>query len=280
MGRPKKIKGDIIIMPSFPLKFAYSTINWSTKPDLASMFAEIRAAGWEAVELFDHSLDWLGTPESLREQLGGLRVATFFGGLEIPIDPTQVSIHKRRIDYAARFGVNAYGLVGGTRLRMRPPTAGEYAALAGACEELAVYGAERGIEIGYHPHTGCTIETGEEIDILLKGTRLTKLCLDSSHIALVEEDPVTQIRRFASRLSYIHVKEWAYGKFVELGRGRLPILDHPAFFAALEDMQFTGWVVVENSRSDISPAESARINAEYIRGLGYSLALPTQEAQR
>ncbi len=266
-------------MPSFPLKFAYSTINWSTKPDLATMFAEIRAAGWQAVELFDHSLDWLGTPDSLREQLGGLRVATLFGGLELPIDQAQIAIHKRRIDYAALFHADAYGLVGGGRLRMRPPSDAEYAALAGACEELAVHGAQHGIEIGYHPHTGCTIETGEEIDILLKHTRLTKLCLDSSHIALVEEDPVTQIRHYAQRLSYVHVKEWALGKFVELGRGRLPLLDHPAFFAALEEMKFEGWVVVENSRSDVSPAESARINAEYIRGLGYDLALPTREAQ-
>jgi inosose dehydratase len=274
----KAIKGVIIIMPAFPLKFAYSTINWSTKPDLATMFAEIRDAGWQAVELFDHSLDWLGTEESLRAQLGGLRVATAMSGLEIPIDPMLVTLHKRRIDYLARFGGSTYGLVGGTRLRMRPPTTGEYAALAGACEELAVCGAERGIEIGYHPHTGCTIETGEEIDILLNLTKQTKLCLDSSHIALVEEDPVRQIRHYASRLSYVHVKEWAYGKFVELGRGHLPNLDHPAFFAALEEMQFTGWVVVENSRSDVSPAESARINADYMRGLGYSLSLPAQEA--
>jgi inosose dehydratase len=266
-------------MPAFPLKFAYSTINWSTKPDLPTMFAEIRAAGWGAVELFDHSLDWLGTPESLRAHLGGLHVATAMSGLEIPIDPSMLTIHKRRIDHLALFGGSAYGLVGGTRLRMRPPTDAEYATLAGACEELAVYGAQYGIEVGYHPHTGCTIETGGEIDILLVHTQLTKLCLDSSHIALVEEDPVTQIRHYAQRLSYVHVKEWAYGKFVELGRGHLPILDHVAFFAALEEMQFSGWVVVENSRSDVSPAESARINADYLRGLGYEIALPTREAQ-
>lgn len=264
-------------MPPFVLKFAYSTINWSTKPDLATMFAEIRAAGWSAVELFDHSLDWLGTPDSLRGHLGGLQVATSISGLELPIDPSLITIHKRRIDYIALFGATVYGLVGGTRLRMRPPTAAEYSALAKACEEIAEYAADRGIEVGYHPHTGCTIETGAEIDILLNETRLTKLCLDSSHIALVEEDPIAQIRHYAERLCYVHVKEWAYGKFVELGRGRLHI-DHPGFFAALQDMRFKGWVVVENSRSDVSPAESARINAEYMRGLGYSLAQPQREA--
>ena len=67
-----------------PLRFAYSTINWGTRPDLATMFGEIAAAGWGAVELFDHSLDWLGTPEHLRRALGGLRVATGFGVVDVP----------------------------------------------------------------------------------------------------------------------------------------------------------------------------------------------------
>jgi sugar phosphate isomerase/epimerase len=264
-------------MPSYPLKFAYSTINWGTKPDLATMFAEIRDSGWAAVELFDHSLDWLGTLDHLRAQLGGLRVATLFGGLELPVDATQLTTHKRRIDYAALLGADAYGLVGGTRLRWRPPNAQEYAGLAAACEELAEYAAARNLCIGYHPHTGCTIETGDEIDILLGHTQQTALCLDASHIALVDEDPVAQVQRYAERTSYVHVKDWAQGKFVELGRGTIKI-DFPAFFAALEAMKFDGWVVVENSRSDVSPAESARINADYLRGLGYSLSLPAQEA--
>ena len=45
------------------LRLAYSTINWGETPDMAAAFAEIRDAGWHAVELFNHSLDWLGSPE-------------------------------------------------------------------------------------------------------------------------------------------------------------------------------------------------------------------------
>jgi sugar phosphate isomerase/epimerase len=204
-------------------------------------------------------------------------VATSFGGLELPVDQAQIAIHKRRIEYAALLGAEAYGLFGGTRLRWRPPNQAEYEALATACETLALHAAALGLRIGYHPHTGCTIETGAEIDILLGLTQATQLCLDASHIALVDEDPVVQIRRYAQRTSYVHVKDWARGKFVELGLGTHGI-DFPSFFAALEAMEYPGWVVVENSRSDVSPAESARINADYIRGLGYSLALPTREA--
>ena len=34
-----------------PLRFAYSTINWGTTPDLAAVATEIRESGWGAVEL-------------------------------------------------------------------------------------------------------------------------------------------------------------------------------------------------------------------------------------
>ncbi len=252
------------------LQFAYSTINWGTKADLAAMFDEIRAAGWHAVELFDHPLDWLGSLERLRELLGGLRVGTSFGGLDVPLSAESIMIHKQRIEYAGRMGATMYGLVGGARLRQRSPTSEEHANLAAACEELAVFGADWGVTVAYHPHTGCTIETEDEIDLLLSQTQQMKLCLDASHIALVGEDPAAHIHKYRERLGYVHVKDWARGKFVELGGGTLGI-DFPAFFRALEEIGFDSWVVVENSRSDVSPATSAGVNAAYLRQLGYSV---------
>lgn len=254
----------------YPLRFAYSTINWGTKPDLAAAFREIREAGWGAVELFDHSLDWLGTFDTLRAALDGLQVATFFGGLEVMVDANQINVHKRRIEYAAKMGATMYGLVGGSRLRWRSPNMDEYRNLASACEELAVFGADHGVTIGYHPHTGCTIETQEEIDILLNETKVMQLCLDASHIILVDEDPVSHLRLYKERTGYIHVKDWAKGKFVELGLGTVG-LDFPAIFAELEAQKFNSWIVVENSRSDVSPAHSAKLNADYVQQLGYGL---------
>src|SRR5215210_6322334 len=126
------------------LRFAYSTINWGTTPDLPAAFREIRQAGWSAVELFNHSLDWLGPREHLSKALGRLQPATSFGSIELPISADQLTVHKRRMDYAAQLGVEMYGLVGGSRQRMRPPTDADYSQLAQACEELARYGARHG----------------------------------------------------------------------------------------------------------------------------------------
>lgn len=254
------------------LRFAYSTINWGTAPDLDTVFAEIREAGWEAVELFWHALDWLGTPKQLQAKLGGLQVATLFGAVELPVTVEQVTTLKNQIDYAAEVGAEAFGLIGGTRLRWRSPNEEEYAAVAACCEEIAVHGVARGVTVAYHPHVACTIETEAEIDRLMDQTQTLTLCLDASHIALVGEDPVAHLRKYRARTGYIHVKDWARGAFVEMGQGTLGI-DFAAILSELEAHAFGGWVVAEQSRSADSPAESARTNADFVRSLGYSLAL-------
>jgi sugar phosphate isomerase/epimerase len=255
-------------MPS--LRFAYSTINWGETPDMAAAFAEIREAGWHAVELFNHSLDWLGSPERVKDALGGLQVATGFGSIAIPSEPKGIEIQKRRIEHAAALGAENYGLVGGARMRQRPPSTEEEEDLARVCEALAVHGAALGVTVAYHPHTACTVETAAEIDRLMARTEVLTLCLDASHIALVDEDPVAHLRTYRERTSYVHLKDWARGAFIELGRGTIGI-DTPAFLKELEAQSFPGWVIVEQSRSEISPAESARVNADYVRGQGYHL---------
>ena len=252
------------------LRFAYSTINWGNTCDLSTALGEIRETGWGAVELYQHTLDWLGPRSVLTEQLGGLQVATLFGSVAFPLNEQQRTIQKRRIDYAAEVGATAYGIGGGQRLRQRQPTPAEYAELSAFFEELAVYAAAKGVAVSYHPHTGWTVETAEEVAFLLAGTQALRLCLDASHIALVDEDPRETFHRFWDRLGYIHLKDWARGKFVELGRGTIG-LDFPALLRDLDDRGFAGWVVIENSRSDVSPAQSARINADYLADLGYAI---------
>ena len=252
------------------LRFAYSTINWGATCDLPAALAEIRATGWGAVELYGHTVAHMGAPDALRESLGGLGVATLFGSVAFPLTDEQRAMHRDKIEYAAALGAAAYGIVGGQRLRYRPPTEAEYAELSAFLEDLATDGAARGVAVSYHPHTGCTVETADEIDLLLRDTSALRLCLDASHIALVDEGPLATLERFWGRIGYIHLKDWARGKFVELGRGTIGI-DFPKLFRALEERNFAGWVVIENSRSDGSPSESARFNAAYLTALGYTI---------
>jgi sugar phosphate isomerase/epimerase len=193
----------------------------------------------------------------------------------LPTGAEQRETHRALIARAAELGASAYGIVGGQRLRYRPPTDAEYAELSAFLEDLAAYGAARGVAVSYHPHTGCTVETAEETAILLRGTSALRLCLDASHIALVDEDPLATFGAFWTRLGYIHLKDWARGKFVELGQGTIGI-DFPGLLRALDERGFDGWVVIENSRSDVSPLTSARLNAAYLTDLGYTIDSPRE----
>jgi sugar phosphate isomerase/epimerase len=251
------------------LRFAYSTINWGETADLPKTFCEIREAGWQAVELFFHTLDWMGPSKGLLEELSELKAATTFGHVNVPTDRVQLTKLKHHVDYAAEIGAEAVGLVGGSRLRWAPPSDAEYADLARFCEELAVYARDKGVAVAYHPHVACTIETEEEIDRLMDQSKVLTLCLDASHIALVDEDPIAHIRKYRERTSYIHLKDWARGKFVEMGQGTIGI-DFAAILRELDDLRFQGWVVVEQSRSDISPLTSAHRNSAYLKSIGYS----------
>lgn len=252
------------------LRFAYSTINWGTTCDITRAFTDIREAGWGAVELFGHSLDVLGTPGHLSVSLEGLVPATSFAGIEIPDSELQRTRLRNQIRFAAEIGAEAFGLVGGGRLRWRPPTTSEYAEVAALCEDLAVFGRDIGVSVSYHPHVACTVETSDEIDLLVSQTSELKLCLDPSHIALVGEDPLIVLDNYWHRLGYIHLKDWGKGKFAELGRGTIDI-DFPGILAELSRREFAGWIVVEQSQSNVSPLESARINAGYLTELGYGI---------
>ncbi len=256
--------------PGHQLRFAYSTINWGATCDIPEALADIREGGWGAVELFGHSLDLLGTPASLTAELQGLTPATLFAGVELPDSPLQRTKLRNQVRFASEIGASHFGLVGGARLRWRPPAMEEYAELAALCDGLATFGESVGVTVSYHPHVACTIETSEEIAILIGHTSALTLCLDASHIALVGEDPLTVLNAWWDRLGYIHLKDWGRGKFAELGRGTIDI-DFAGILAELVRRRFDGWVVLEQSQSDVSPLESARINAAYLKDLGYDI---------
>jgi inosose dehydratase len=185
------------------------------------------------------------------------------------MDRAQRTTLQNQIRFAAELGASDFGVVGGNRVRWRPPSSREYRELAKNCEELACLGRELGVTVSYHPHAGCTVETSAEINELLAHTSQLCLCLDASHIALVGEDPLTVIERYWDRIGYIHLKDWARGKFAEMGRGTLGI-DFRAILNDLVNREYRGWVVIEQSQSDISPLESSRVNATFLSRLGFS----------
>jgi inosose dehydratase len=148
---------------------------------------------------------------------------------------------------------------------------------------------EAGIRTVVHQHIGTQIETGAEARRLFDMTdpSVLGLCLDTGHWTFgAGGDPVAAVREFRDRVWHVHFKDcdpgvmaasrvngWdgpasvGHGVFCELGKG---CVDFPGMLAALDEIGYDGWVVVEQ---DVlpgmgNPRESARRNREYLRAIG------------
>lgn len=144
-----------------------------------------------------------------------------------------------------------------------------------------------------HHHAGTFIETPAEVDRFLAETdpETVGLLLDTGHYAYGGGDPVELLRRHASRVRYVHLKDaragelkhvresqatmseaWGRGVFCPLGEG---VVDFPRVIEALRRNGYSGWLIVEqdvvpdaNGRLQPEPFESARKSRAYLRGLG------------
>ena len=160
---------------------------------------------------------------------------------------------------------------------------------AGATELARRVRDEAGIRTVIHQHLGTLIEKGAEVRELLRRTdpALLGVCLDTGHWRFgTGEDAADAIREFGPRIWHVHFKDadpevmaesrrlgWhgleatGHGVFCELGRG---CVDFPGVLAALRDVGYDGWIVVEQ---DIlpgmgDPKSSAGRNREYLRSMG------------
>jgi inosose dehydratase len=127
-------------------------------------------------------------------------------------------------------------------------------------DRLAAAAAARGLTATLHPHVGTMVETGEETDRVLAGSRIG-LCLDTGHLLIGGGDPVRVAREHPDRIAHAHLKDVrldlarrvrageltytdavAAGMYVPLGQGDVDIA---AIVGALEDSGYAGWYVLE-----------------------------------
>jgi inosose dehydratase len=138
--------------------------------------------------------------------------------------------------------------------------------------------ADIGVPIGYHNHMGSLGESPDDVDRVMNevDSHYVRLLLDVAHYQQGGGDPAKAIRQYRDRILFLHVKDLesplpsaganasqSY-RFVELGRGRV---DLHAVFAALKEVKFRGWGVVElDGTSDDArpPKESAIISKKYL----------------
>jgi inosose dehydratase len=145
---------------------------------------------------------------------------------------------------------------------------------------------ERGVIACVHPHVGTMVETGEETERVLAGSRVG-LCVDTGHLMVGGADPVALTARHPDRVVHVHLKDVdgtmaakvldgaiTFGEAVRDGMFR-PLgdgdVDIAAMVRTLEDAGYRGWYVLEQDvMLDAAPAGEGPV-ADVRKSLEYLL---------
>ena len=178
------------------------------------------------------------------------------------------------IDYALDAGAK-YLICSGVGDRKNGAEA--YEAAADVFNKVGEVARERGAVFCYHNHSWEfeQFDGRTGLDIVYKGTDpdLVKLCIDTFWVADGGQNPPVFLHRHRKRIALAHLKDGKPGQrqqdgkptFLELGSGEL---DFPAILSMLELARLE-WITVEQDRSTLPPAESARRSRNYLREIGY-----------
>ena len=263
------------------IRFGYAAITWGGNDRQA--IEDIAAAGYRGIQLRASAVaEWGDKPSVLKQLLDrhGLTMVALSSG-NLLIEPSAAREDREKHLRHARFLRDA----GGTFLQLtderpkrRAVTAADYRRMGQLLTELGKRTADIGVTVSYHNHMNNLGERPEEVRAVLEAAdpRYVKLQLDTAHYQQGGGDPVKAIREYRDRLSFLHIKDLespvpgATGdlsrsyRFVELGRGEV---DLTGVFAALKEIGFRGWAVVELDRvpdDARTPKESALISRTYI----------------
>jgi len=269
------------------LRYGYAAITWGN--DYMTAISEIAAVGYRGVQLRagDGLLDRFGDkPAALRELLEQKRLAfPVFSSGNLSIDPARekemIALHTQHAAFVHAAGGQFLQVID-ERPKGRAVTADDYKRTGQLITELGKRVRDAGVTLVYHHHMNSTGERPHEVEAVLDAAdrQHVRLLFDTAHYQQGGGDPAAAIRRYRDWIAVLHLKDvrdrsggsGGPGRsggsdtyqFVELGRGRV---DFQAVFAALNEINFNGWGVVELDRvpdAGRSPKESAEINRRYL----------------
>lgn len=264
-----------------------SSISFRHLP-LAAALAAISECGFSEIDLgalpgvCDH-VPYELTDAAVREVAAGVRASGLgvrsvngdVGDLNRPLDATgrrDRDDHLRRLlDLTAACGARALVLPCGAQ--SHEPVTGldtdldlVVAELHRAAETAAAQGIEIWVEAPHYFRLCWNTDLAGQLAGRLDPA--VGLVLDTSHIVASGGDPAEFARRFAGRITHVHLRDATPGYINHsIGNG---ITDFPATFAALREVGYRGHSSLELETRDVTDGErpaAAVKAAEYIAGL-------------
>lgn len=192
--------------------------------------------------------------------------------------------------------------LGGSCLVVRPmasywqedPVTDDKVKRAADCwNKVGTMAAEFGIQVALHPDFLCAIHSAEDIARILELTdpQSVGLAIDTAELTIAGNDPIVLFEAHAGRVLHFHFKDThdkdTLGEYKEKGaESRLlggggqrriarwfwemgapgGLVDFPKLVRAIQTRKFGGWIVVESDQC-VDPAESAMLNAYYVRNV-------------
>jgi inosose dehydratase len=270
------------------IMFGYAAITWGG--DDLKAIEDVSSLGFPGIQLRSNILEtYRDRPAALREVLQKHRltmVALSSGNVRIDPGAEKAEIEKH-VGHA-KFVKDVGGLylqLTDERPKGRPIVADDYKRLGKLLTEIGRRTADLGIPVGFHNHMHNLGERPDEVRWILDAAdpRYVKLELDTAHYHQGGGDPVKAIREYRDRLLFLHIKDLESPvpggtghqsqdyRFVELGRGKV---DLKGVFAALDEVGFKGWAVVELDRvpdPSRTPKEAGAISKKFLESLGLTV---------
>lgn len=273
--------------PTVPpgLKIGFSAIAWNDK-DTQSM-EDLSKIGIHGIQLRANAVQDYPDPHALRDLLAQhhLTFVALSSGTA-PLDPSlrqsTIETHIKNAKFARAAGGQYLQVVPGTiKSPGNIPTAEDCIYEAKLLTDIAKAVADVGMPMSVHNHMGTISQTPQGLDAIMDASERhsVRLELDVAHYLQGGGDPVAAIRKYNKRILFLHLKDVKDAatkngyQFAELGQGRV---DFPGVMAALADIHFQGWGIVELDGERLpplrTPLESAELSKAYLQKLGVTLS--------
>lgn len=267
---------------------------------LLSDAAEIGFSGVELGGKFPRAPDEL---KPLLHSYGLNLVGGWFSGSLLTLDPDeQIAAMQEHLSLLEGMGCgvfvfaecsNTVHATRGVPLSTRPvlDDAG-WARFGRGITAVADHVAERGLHFAYHHHIGTVVETQADLDRFIDETGVTAgLTVDTGHGYYGGIDVPALIRKHPGRVAHVHCKDVRVdvmtavrqanrsflegvidGMFTVPGDGAI---DFAPVFAALADIRYDGWVIVEAEQDPAraNPRIYGQLGLDHLRDVSRAAAL-------
>ena len=239
------------------------TLRDLTEKDMAGTLREVKAMGYEGIEL-------AGYGNLSREEL---KAAVDETGLTVVSNHVAIDrVQNQFDDIKAEADLFGYSLVGVPYLAEDYRTTKEnWLKTATLLNELGKrLRDEAGLTLFYHNHAFELEEQfgGETgLDILYGNSdpQFLQAELDTYWVQKGGANPTEYLRKYAGRTPVLHIKDMSdSGDFAEVGTG---VLDWPSIFSAAEAGGVTAYIV-EQDTCPGNPLDSIRISLENLKQMG------------